>query len=180
MPFLLYIEMGLLKNLQGSRLLMIQLVCWLGWLSSFAIAQFDISEGVTGSVNFPTLGITCVANLAVFVTSLIRGRLDLEIGARDALHILAGRKLQKIDGMNGNGLTTTEGSLRGASVVMLSNGAPNSSIREFVKSNADYADSILLEFFPLKAVPVTAEQGSLSYPRRAAYLHLHSNEGCPR
>ena len=39
------------------------------------------------------VGISCVANLVIFVTSLIRGRLDLEIGARDALDILASPKL---------------------------------------------------------------------------------------
>ena len=65
----------------------------MGWLSSFVFAQFDISEGVTGSVDFPALGITCVANLAVFVTSLIRGRLDLEIGARDVLDIVVSPKM---------------------------------------------------------------------------------------
>jgi hypothetical protein len=42
------------------RLLVIHLVCWLGWLSCFTMAQLDISEGITGSVNFPVLGITCL------------------------------------------------------------------------------------------------------------------------
>ena len=54
----------------------------MGWLSSFVFAQFDISEGVTGSVSFPALGIICVADLAVFVISLIRGRLDFSLAVR--------------------------------------------------------------------------------------------------
>ena len=104
----MYFEMGLLKNLQGSqgifgRLLVIHLhlLCCLGWLLSFASAQFDISEGVTGCINnFPTLGIICIVNLAIFVTSLMIGRLDLEVGAQDILDILASRKLMNINGIN--------------------------------------------------------------------------------
>ena len=108
--FRLYFEMGLLNNSQRRggimRLFTIQLVCWFAWFSSFCFAQLDLSEGVTRSVNFPTLVITCVGNLAVFVTSLIRGRLDLEIGARDVLDILASCKLVIINGMIETGLTT--------------------------------------------------------------------------
>lgn len=104
--------MAFLKIWQVSRavmrLLVIQFVCWLGWFSTFALAQFEISEGVTGSLNnFPTLGITCVGNLALFVTSIIRGRLDLEMGTRDIIDILSTPKLEKIQGIeHGYGLTT--------------------------------------------------------------------------
>jgi len=132
-------------------LFVIQLVCWLGWLSSFTMAQLDISEGITGSVNFPALGITCLGNLAVFVTSLIRGRLDLEIGARDVLDILKSPKLEIVNGIkHGSGLTTCEGDLQTASVVMLSNGTPNWSMRQFIKSNASIVKSILLQFLFFK------------------------------
>ena len=96
--------MGLFNNWQ---LLIIRLLCCLGWFSTFAFAQSDISEGVSGMLNFPTLGVTCLGNLSVFITSLIRGRLDTEIGARDALDILASPKLKNINGIQyGNGLTT--------------------------------------------------------------------------
>jgi hypothetical protein len=57
----------------------------LGWLCNIALAQLEISESVTGSANFPAIGIAFLGNLAVFITSLLRGRLDLEMVARDVL-----------------------------------------------------------------------------------------------
>ena len=112
------------------RLFIIQLVCWFTWFSSFCFAQLDLSEGVTRSINFHTLVITCVGNLAVFVTSLIRGRLDLEMGARDVLDILESRKLVIINGKIETGLITlSDRTLKYISVVILSNGTPNYSMR---------------------------------------------------
>ena len=81
--------MAVLKDLQGILyvigLMIINLVCWLGCLSSAALAQLEVDEIVTGSASFPVLGITCLGNLVVFITSLIRGRLDIEMAARDVV-----------------------------------------------------------------------------------------------
>ena len=65
---LLYLEMGLFKNSKGTLLctmnvLLIKLVVWLGWLSSVAVGQLELSEVVDGFVNFPEVGISCVDNL---------------------------------------------------------------------------------------------------------------------
>lgn len=129
----------------------IKLIGLLGWLSGFAVAQLELSETVTSSANFPELGITCLANLAVFFTSLYRGRLDLEMGARDVLATITGPKLENI---NGDGLTTCRGDPKAASVVMLSTSTPNSSLRHFIKyiSNAHDVETILLKCVPLKLV----------------------------
>lgn len=142
--------MGLFNNWPPIRrivqLVIIQLFCWLACSVSFCFAQ--LSEGFTGSVNFPSsLAITCVGNLAVFVATLIRGRLDLEIGARDALGILLGQELTVLKDRNDRyALTTRETDLRGVDVVMLSNGRPNSSVREFMKSRAHIVHSVLIQF----------------------------------
>ena len=127
--------------------MIIHLFCWLAWSVSVSLAKFDRSEGVTGSLIFPALEITCIANLAVFLLSLIRGRLKLEIGAGDLLRILGGTKLKNIDATNG--MTTCKRSLEDTSVVMLTNRTPNYSIRYFMTSNAHIAESILLQFVPL-------------------------------
>jgi hypothetical protein len=117
--------------------------------------QFEFSEPVTGSANFPDLGITCLGNIAVFVRVCMKGMLTLEMGARDVLAATRGPKLEDI---NGFGLSTRREYTK-ASVVMLSTYKPNSSMRQFMKylSHAHDVDSILLKCFPLKSVAVTAE-----------------------
>lgn len=52
------------------------------------------------------------------------------MGARDALATITDRKL---DDRNGYGLTACREYVHTASVVMLSNDTPNSSIRQFMK-----------------------------------------------
>jgi hypothetical protein len=127
----------------------------LGWLCNIALAQFEISESVTGSANFPAIGIAFLGNLAVFITSLLRGRLDLEMGARDVLATLRGPQLYPIN--DGFGLTTCEQRQQDrfakASVVMLSYDPPNSSMKQFMRyiCNAYKVHSILLQCFPLKS-----------------------------
>lgn len=81
------------------QLLIIKLVLCLGWLSAIALGQLELSEGISGSVSIPDLVITCVGNLAVFYSSVLRRGLYLEMGAKDALTFLTGRiKLKKIKG----------------------------------------------------------------------------------
>lgn len=146
--------MGAFKNWQGSQrlihLLIIQLIVWFGWLSNIALAQMRLGETVTGSLSLPGIGIACIGNLAVFVTSLLRGRLDLEMGARDVLATMRGPKLEDIS--NGFGLTTSK-EYHKASVVMFSSQTPNLSIRQFMKyiSNAYNVHSIILQCFPVKS-----------------------------
>nr|ABK24775.1 unknown [Picea sitchensis] len=152
--------MGAFKNWQGSQrlihLLIIQLIVWFGWLSNIALALTGLGETVTGSLSLPGIGIACIGNLAVFVTSLLRGRLDLEMGARDVLATMRGPKLEDIS--NGFGRTTSN-VYKKVSVVMLSSHTPNLSIRQFMKyiSNAYNVHSIILQCFPVKS---SASQGN--------------------
>ena len=113
----------------------------MGWLCHNALAQLQISEGVTSSGNFPDLVVTCIANLSVFITCFLGRRLDQDIGARDVVAI--GPKLEDIDGF---GVSTCRGEYQNASVVMLTNNNPNSSMRNFMKylSNAHSLNSIIL------------------------------------
>ena len=141
----LYLEMGLFKNSKGTLLctmnvLLIKLVVWLGWLSSVAVGQLELSEAVAGFVNFPEVGISCVGNLAVLITSISKGRLDLELGVRDVLASIRGPKLHEIN--KGFGWTTCKESkdhekdskdYENASVIMLSSSKPNSSMRQFMR-----------------------------------------------
>lgn len=137
------------------RWFFIEVVWWLGWLCNTVYSEGQLSESVTGSASFPDLGITCIGNAAVFITSLLRGRLDLEMGARDALATITGPKLNDIEG---SGITTCrKGEYKKASVVMLSTHTPNSSIKQFIKymSSAHHVESILLHCGPLYSeVPV--------------------------
>lgn len=138
------------------KMFIIKLFGLFGWLSGIAVAQLELSETVTSFVSFPDLGITCLGNLAVFFTSMYRGRLDLEMGARDVLATITGPKLGSI---NGYGLTTCKGDLKMASVVMLSTSTPNSSIRQYMRyiSNAHDLETIVLQCFPLKSAAITAQ-----------------------
>ena len=138
------------------QLFIIKLIGLLGWLSGIAVAQLELSETVTGFVSFPDIGITCLGDLAIFFTSLYRGRLHLEMGARDVLATITGPKMESI---NGYGLTTCKGDLKSASVVMLSTSTPNSSITQFMKyfSNAHDVEIILLQCVPLKYATITAQ-----------------------
>lgn len=77
--------------------LIINLVGSLACLSAVALAQFEWSEGVSGSVSIPDVAFTCIGNLAVFMTAFMRGRLDMENGARDVLATTRGPKLYAID-----------------------------------------------------------------------------------
>ena len=79
-------------------LLIVKLVLWFGWFCSIALAQLEISEALTGSVDLPVLGIACIGNIAVFITCLIRGRLDIENGAKEVLTTLTSPKLMPING----------------------------------------------------------------------------------
>lgn len=145
--------MGVFKNSKGSlctmNVLIIKLVVWLGWLSSVAVGQLELSESITGFVNFPEVGISSIGNLAVLITSISKGRLDLEMGVRDVLATVRGPKLHKI---NEVGLATSE-DYKKASVVMLSSSKPNSSVRQFMKyiSNVHHVHSILLPFKSFKS-----------------------------
>lgn len=141
------------------HLLIVKLIGCLGWLSNIAFAQLELGEAVTASVSFPDVGMSCIGNLATFVTTALRGRLDLEMGARDVLATLRGPKLENILHRPGFGRTTcTVDRLGYASVVMLSIHPPNSSIEQFMKyiSNAHGVESILLECRTLKTAPVYA------------------------
>jgi hypothetical protein len=60
-----------LKDLQGRQFILQLLVVWLGCLSHIASAQVKLSEKISGSVNFPNLVITCIGNLAIFITKKI-------------------------------------------------------------------------------------------------------------
>ena len=78
-------EMGVFKYWPRSidmimQLLMIKRIVLLVWLSAIALAQLESSEAVTGAVNLTNVGIACLGNLALFITSLVRGRLYLEMG----------------------------------------------------------------------------------------------------
>jgi hypothetical protein len=174
--------MGLFdKFSHGSRrimqLLIVNLACWFGWFFEIALAQADLFAKAFESLEFPLEAVTCLVNVLIFSTSLMRGRLDLENGAREVLATLTDPKLKNINGIDGNGLTTCteeatgiasveggglqtvtteeqvtetvsteeatretasreEKGLKAASVVMLANGAPNSSVKQFMKSNA--------------------------------------------
>ena len=129
----LYLEMGLFKNSKGALLctmnvLLIKLVVWLGWLSSVAVGQLELSEAVAseavaGFVNFPEVGISCVGNLAVLITSISKGRLDLELGVRDVLASIRGPKLHKINKEKEVGWTTCK-DYKDASIVILSSNKP--------------------------------------------------------
>lgn len=134
------------------KLFILNLVGWLAWLSHIALAQLEFSEAVTGSASFPDVGIACLGNLAVFITSLLRGRLDLEIGARDVLATNRGPKLKDISGF---GLSTRYA----PDVIMLSNNMLHPSLTEFMKYiyHAHGVNSILLQCLPLKFAAVIAE-----------------------
>lgn len=127
--------------------LIIKLVVWLGWFSYIALAQLELANAVTGSVNFPAVGLTCIGNLAVFFTSLLRRRLDLEMGVRDLMATITGPELKKIQQENHvKGLTTISNNRYiHASVLMLSTDTSNSSVRQFMKymKNAYEVESIL-------------------------------------
>jgi len=76
-----------------------------GTLSAIALAQFEVDEAevVKESSNIPDVGLAWVGNLEIFVTSLLRARLDLEISARNVLATNRGPEMKEI---NGFGLTT--------------------------------------------------------------------------
>lgn len=138
------------------QLFLIHLFCCLVWLCNIALAQFEIDQNVTGSASISSdIEISFVGNLAIFVTSLLRGRLDLEMGARDLLATLRSPELYVIN--KGFGLTTCEPKEENrfgeASVVMLSYNTPNSSMKQFMRyiCNAYKVHSILLQCFPLKS-----------------------------
>lgn len=132
------------------RFSIIQFIVCLACLSNIALAGGLIGEEVTGSSNVPGIGLACLGNLAVFVTSLLRGRLDLELGGRDVLATMRGPKLEDIN--DGFGLTTSTDYTQ-VSVVMLSNRAPNLSMKQFMRyiSNAYNVHSTILQFFPVKS-----------------------------
>ena len=125
-PLQLYFEMRSFKNSKGSlytmnmNMLMIKLVVWLGWLSCVAVGQLELSEAVTGFVNFPEVGISCIGNLAVLITSISKGRIDLELGVMDVLESIRGPKLHEIN--KGFGWTTCKESkdYKNAFIVMMS------------------------------------------------------------
>ena len=118
-------------------------------VSTIALARMEISEPVIGSANFPTVRIGCIGNFAVFVTSLLWGRLDLEMGVKDVLATIRGPKLEDVNG--GFGLTTSMDYSK-ASMVTLSNHTPNLSIKQLMTyiSYVYNMHSILLQCFPIK------------------------------
>lgn len=139
-----------------KQLLIIQLILYFGWLSCIAVAQLEISSAITGSASFPHVGITCLGNLAIFITSFIRKRLDLEMGARDFLATFTGpckfKEIHEPEKKNENGelIAVTQGNILEASVVMLSNsaGMTNSCVRQFMEYmyNAHLVHSVLLKY----------------------------------
>ena len=76
-----------------------------GTLSIIGLAQFEVGEAevVKASSNIPDVGLAWVGNLEIFVTSLLRARLDLEISARNVMATNRGPEMKEI---NGFGLTT--------------------------------------------------------------------------
>lgn len=151
--------MGLFQDsLLIMRLSIIHLVCWLSLLCNIALAQFDISEGVTGSTSFPNVALTSIGNLAIFLTCLVSGRLYAEMGARDLLDWITAPRLFKIDDFglttcrykseNGHGFVLNLGS---AAVVMLSKDKPSHSMGQFMKytSHVYGVHSMQLQFHRL-------------------------------
>lgn len=182
-------EMGLfnISLWQRSRFtlqwLIINLVGSLACLTAVALAQFEWSEGVSGSVSIPDVAFTCLGNLAVFMTAFTRGRLDVENGARDVLATTRGPKLNVL--IDGRGLTTRPpddlrdvdvelnvliderglamrppNDLRDVDVVLLSkyNERPHSSLTQFMQyvSHSHDLESILLQVHPLESAGVDA------------------------
>ena len=136
------------------KLFTAQFIGLLALFSNIAFAQFDVSESVTASASFPDVAMTCIGNLAVFFSCLLRGRLHVEMGARDLLDTIRPSKLIKV----------RDGCIRTSSsfyypVVMLSNHTPDSSVRQFMEyiKNTYASDSILLQFHRLRSGEVTAE-----------------------
>ena len=114
------------QNCQGGRcMLMIKLftaqfIGLLALFSNISFAQFDISESVTASASFPDVAMTCIGNLAVFFSFLLRGRIHVEMGSRDLLDTISPSKL--IEERDGQIRTSM------AHVVMLSNHTLDSSM----------------------------------------------------
>lgn len=81
-----------------------------------------------------------MGNLAIFHTSLPRGRLDLEVAARDVFAMVRGPKLEHIHRFD---LKTSKKD-KHASVVLFSFHSPNSSIKQFMRniSSAHVVQSI--------------------------------------
>lgn len=142
------------------QVLITRIIGLLGWLSCVAVAfaggEEHAAGPVTGAVQgFPNVGITCLGNLAILITSLLRGRLDLEMAARDFLATRRGPKLEYIHRF---GLKTCK-KYKDASVLLLSFRSPNSSITQFMRyiSSAHGVQSILLECLPLRSAALLAE-----------------------
>ena len=77
------------------KLFTAQFIGLLALFSNIAFAQFDVSESVTASASFPDVAMTCIGNLAVFFSCLLRGRLHVEMGARDLLDTIRPSKLSR-------------------------------------------------------------------------------------
>lgn len=153
--------MGLPRNGRGAlrwlHVLLANLLAWFGWLP-IAWSQLELSDAVTSSVSFLDAGVVSLGHIAIFTTAILRGRLDLEIAARDAMATIRGARLQEVEDLNGLGLTS-DTDLRFASVVMLSTHVPTSSMKQFMRylSSSHDVDSILLQCLPLISAPVTTE-----------------------
>ena len=134
------------------KLFTAQFIGLLALFSNIAFAQFDVSESVTASASFPDVAMTCIGNLAVFFSCLLRGRLHVEMGARDLLDTIRPSKLIKVR----DGCIKT---LYSPGVVMLSNHTPDSSMMQFMQysKNTYNVGSILLQFHRLRSGEVTAE-----------------------
>lgn len=133
--FSLNFEMGLF-NAQTSRCMLmiqvfaLQLVGLLACLAYTVLAQFDVSEALTASASFPDVAITCVGNLAVFFSCLLRGRLHVEMGARDLLATITAPKLEKYE--------STLNTLGRIDVVMLSTHTSESSVKAIYAVYQEY------------------------------------------
>lgn len=165
------------------QLFIIYLVTCLSLLCNFAVAQFHASEGLTGSISFPDVAITCLGNLAVFLTCLVRGRLHAEMGVRDLLASITAPKLHDIQGF---GLTTCRYiwdantknfvlNLRAADVVMLTKAKPKLSMKQFMKytSHVCGVPSIQLQLLPLSSDEIAADVCNIVVPSTNA-IALHS------
>lgn len=131
------------------------LIIWLGWLSHVALAQQEISEKLTSSGTLPDLVITCIANLSIFITCFLGRKLDVDVSARDVVG--TGPKLEDTNGFGV--LSTCKGEYQNASVVLLSNRTPNSSMRHFMKYiyKTHNLYSIILQCIRLESAVVTVE-----------------------
>eukprot|EP00253_Pinus_taeda_P020396 PITA_20396 len=132
------------------------IVCWLGWLCGLVFGQ--VAEAFTSAVNFPDVGLTCLANLAAFFTFILRGKHFYESFAENDVVLKMNVEERNINGLE---VTTTCGeNLKKCSVVMLSFHYPATlGPRKFMNSISNVSDvhSIFLRCRPLQCGAFTED-----------------------